>query len=181
MKHEMQQCEKNIPQTAFFPRFARNCVWLTGHPLAFSLAVIVIICWAVIGPICKFSDSWQLVINTVTSVITFGMVFLIQNSQNRDTEMLQRKLAELVRVTRSTHNAISELAELPEKRLASMQINPARSDSGVRYASRNNKSNRDFLDARPDNGCRVLFIQDLIDGKSASTKGATNPRKKENI
>ena len=79
----------HIPFTSVFTRFARGMSKMLGHPLAFGIAVLIIIVWAVSGPIFHFSDTWQLVINTGTTIITFLMVFLIQNTQNRDSEAVQ--------------------------------------------------------------------------------------------
>ena len=77
-----------------FVRFARSMSKMLGHPLAFGVAVLVIVIWAITGPLFHFSDTWQLVINTGTTIITFLMVFLIQNTQNRDSEAVQLKLDE---------------------------------------------------------------------------------------
>jgi len=100
-----------------FSRFATHAASVAGHPVGFAAACAIIVGWATTGPIFEFSDTWQLVINTGTTIITFLMVFLIQNTQNRDSKAMQLKLDELIRATKGAHNAILDLEELTEQDL----------------------------------------------------------------
>ena len=105
---------------AIFSRFAQSISHLSGHPAAFMLAVMVILAWAVTGPLFHFSDTWQLVINTGTTIVTFLIVFLIQNTQNRDTLAIQIKLSELVLAMKGAKNKFAAIEDLTDAELEAL-------------------------------------------------------------
>ena len=104
-----------------FPKFARWTARTVGHSSSFAAALGVVAVWATTGPFFHFSDTWQLVINTGTTIVTFLMVFLIQNTQNRDSHALHLKLDELIRANKHARNHLIALEELPQKELDALQ------------------------------------------------------------
>src|SRR5688500_11947058 len=124
---------------SWFTRFAKSTARAAGKPAAFLGAFAIVILWLVSGPIFGFSDTWQLVINTGTTIITFLMVFLIQSTQNRDTVALQVKLDELIRVTKGAHTALLDLEELEEKELEQIQTKYTQLAERARKALRSGK------------------------------------------
>ena len=114
---------KPIKPASNFACFAKWTAQMTGQPAAFIIASLVILVWALTGPLFHYSDTWQLVINTATSLATFLMVFLIQNTQNRDSYAIQIKLDELIRALEGAHNALLDLEDLDEKELLRIRSN----------------------------------------------------------
>jgi low affinity Fe/Cu permease len=128
---------------SWFSRFARRISHAVGHPLGFVIACTIIVVWAALGPLFGFSDTWQLVINTGTTIITFLMVFLIQNTQNRDSAAIQIKLDELIRAIEGAHNALLDLEELRDEELERMRS---------QYARLADRARKELRKGRPDTG-----------------------------
>jgi low affinity Fe/Cu permease len=126
----------------------------SGQPSAFLLAVLVVAAWVISGPIFRWSDTWQLVINTGTTIVTFLMVFLIQSTQNRDAVAVQIKLDELLRVTPGAHNVLMNLEELEEHELDRLR---------EVYLKLAEKARRGVDDGRSDEG--VPDIDELVEKK----------------
>ena len=124
---------------AGFTKFARRTSRASGQPGAFLLAALTILAWLVTGPVFQYSDTWQLVINTGTTVVTFLMVFVIQNTQNRDSEAMQVKLDELIRAFDGAHNALLDLEELEEEDLDKIREHYARLAKAARDDLRKGK------------------------------------------
>ena len=112
---------KNSAHLPFFSRLANWVAHVTGKPAMFVLCCALIVAWGISGPIYHYSDTWQLVINTGTTIVTFLMVFLIQNTQNREGAALQAKLDELIRVTKEARNDLVAAEELPEETLSEIK------------------------------------------------------------
>jgi len=110
-----------VHRQSFFTRFAKGTSRLAGRPVTFAVVVLVVIAWALAGPFFGFSDTWQLAINTATTIVTFLMVFLIQATQNRDAEAIQIKLDEIIRSQDRAHNALMDLEELEEDDLVKVR------------------------------------------------------------
>lgn len=131
-----------------FARFAKWTAHMSGRPATFVLAVLVVLAWAVSGPIFGFSDTWQLVINTGTTIVTFLMVFLIQNTQNRDTAALQVKLDEVIRALEGAHNALLDLEELDDKQLDRIRDNYERLAKAARKDLKHGVTDTNTQDVR---------------------------------
>ena len=163
--------------SARFAQFARNTARGTGHPYAFVGAALVVLGWLVTGPIFGFSDTWQLVINTGTTIVTFLMVFLIQNTQNRDAQAMQVKLDELIRAVEGAHNAMLNLEETDDAELEKLR---------KRYAALGAKAREAIMNGDVDTRAVELdaeAIQEKADeiGEKAAAIGAQAKKAKRHL
>jgi low affinity Fe/Cu permease len=130
---------------SWFGKFAKKTAQYAGRPATFAIAILLIIGWAASGPLFGFSDTWQLIVNTSTTIVTFLMVFLIQNSQNRDGEALQLKLDELIKAQKNANNALMDLEDLSEEELEEVRkdfLRMAEEQRGKLAAARQGKEKK---------------------------------------
>lgn len=139
--------------TQKFTAFAQKTASWTGHPAAFLLAVAIIVIWIVSGPIFHYSDTWQLIINTGTTIVTFLMVFLIQNTQNRDMLSMQIKLSELVLAMKDAEDKFAIVEDLTDEELEELHAE-CRSKAEMAASHIANRSNAKALAARPANDAK---------------------------
>jgi low affinity Fe/Cu permease len=127
-----------------FHKIAQKTSNAVGSAWAFIIAIVIIVAWALSGPVFSFSDTWQLVINTGTTIVTFLMVFLIQNTQNRDARVIHLKLDELIRVTKSARNHLVDLEDLSEEEIRELEreFQKLRERGDARRKKADDKSNR---------------------------------------
>jgi low affinity Fe/Cu permease len=130
--------------TTLFTRIAKGTARLAGRPFTFALMALLVVAWAVSGPVFGYSDTWQLTINTGTTILTFLMVFLIQATQNRDAEAIQIKLDEIIRALDNAHNSLLDLEELEEEDLLRMRAN---------YLALAERARSALKSGLPDTGC----------------------------
>jgi low affinity Fe/Cu permease len=144
-----------------FTRLSKGTSRVAGRPLTFALVVILVVAWAVSGPLFDYSDTWQLTINTLTTIVTFLMVFLIQATQNRDAEAIQIKLDELLRAQQGAHNALLDLEELEEDDLRRLRANYLRLAEEARRHIEKGEGDTDVPDIdEPQQGA----VQDIKGG-----------------
>ena len=139
-----------MPSVSWYDWFSKLLARGAGRSITFTLACAVVVAWLATGPLFHYSDTWQLVINTATTIITFLMVFLIQHTQNKDTEALQIKLDELIRATKGAHNALIDLEESTEQQLHAFK---------QRYEALAKAAQRNLQTGEPDTGSPEIGAQ----------------------
>ena len=153
-----------------FGQFAKKIERIVGHPATFVAMLSAIVIWAVSGPIFQFSDTWQLVINTGTTIITFLMVFLIQNSQNRDTGAIQTKLDELIRAIEGAHNALLDLEELDEDEIEHIRRDYRKLAADARNAIEKGMKDTDCREIEHEKKQLEEGLEDAKESKSRKKK-----------
>ena len=148
-----------------FTRLANAASRAAGKPATFVTAVMIVVVWGICGPIFGFSDTWQLIINTGTTIVTFLMVFLIQNTQNRDSEAMHIKMDELIRALEGAHDALLDLEELDDKTLDQVR---------ERYRKLAAKARKDIEKGGVDIGCEDVGA----DEDAGADAGAAKRKKK---
>lgn len=133
------------PRQGRFTRFARWISYHAGRPSAFLFATFIIVAWAVTGPLFHYSDTWQLVINTSTTIVTFLMVFLIQNTQNRDSQAIHVKLDELIRAKKGARNSLLNLEDLSDEELEQIRLSFAKLAASAQYDVTNGESETEVI------------------------------------
>lgn len=146
-----------------FARASRAISQSMGHPVAFALSVVIVLLWGVSGPLFHFSDTWQLVINTGTTIVTFLMVFLIQNTQNRDATAMHLKLDELIRATEGARNVSLDMEELSETELNALRERYQRLASMAR-----DRAERELITGAPDIEQVADHIEDANDAEASA-------------
>ena len=153
----------------FFRKFAHASATAVGSPFAFLLGVLVIVVWAVTGPAFGYSDTWQLVINTGTTIVTFLMVFLIQNTQNRESKAVQLKLDEIIRAQAGAHNTLLNLEELDEAELDAMH---------KRYCAMAERAREAVARGEGDTEVLELLEENVENALAAKTRAGDSARNK---
>ena len=140
-----------IRPNSLYSRCARASSRIAGRPATFALMAFLVLAWGVSGPLFDYSDTWQLTINTATTILTFLMLFLIQATQNRDGEAIQIKLDEIIRAQRGAHNALLDLEELEEDELMELHANYLRLAGEARKRIEKGKTDTGVPEIRPAN------------------------------
>lgn len=144
----MAKHQSNGPKCSWFTRFTKRFAHIAGLPLTSFVAFGLILVWALSGPIFHYSDTWQLVINTSTTIITFLMVFLIQNTQNRDSAALHLKIDELLRAVKGAQDSLMDLEELDEQELEKIRKKYERLAARARKHLRSDEKNFDIFETK---------------------------------
>lgn len=179
------------PRTSLFTRSARSVATWSGQPIGFGVAMALVLGWAIVGPFFNFNPSWQLFINTTTTIVTFLMVFLIQNTQNRDATAMHLKLDELIRSTQGARNITLDMEELPEEELRELRDRyqalaaraRERAERELRTGSPDLESVAETLEVA-ENAVTDAQTVDVLkrasrgDGDEAEERGSSSPRKR---